>query len=229
MTTTLWIAETFVSLQGEGSLAGVPALFIRTAGCNLRCAFCDTPAASWDAVGEQRTVESLLAPLRRYPQVRHVVITGGEPLIAKGIEALVEALGERGLHITIETAGTHFLPLPVDLWSVSPKLAGSTPDEATGWRQRHEAARVQDEVIRAMMQRPHQLKFVVGKATDLAEMDAWVARLGASPANVMVMPEGTTAAALDLVAQWLVPELIARGWRYCDRLHIRLFGHTCGT
>jgi 7-carboxy-7-deazaguanine synthase len=228
-TTTLWIAEAFVSLQGEGKLTGTPSLFIRTSGCNLRCHFCDTPFTSWDAVGEHRSIAELLAPLEEQAGVRHAVVTGGEPMIAKGIDALVDALKERGLHVTIETAGTAFVPLPIDLWSVSPKLASSAPAADSGWRERHEATRVRDDVIRAMMRGEHQLKFVAGQPADLEEIAAWVERLEADPGNVLVMPEGTSAAALDRVATWLVPAVIARGWRYCDRLHIRLFGHTPGT
>lgn len=229
MTTTLWIAETFVSIQGEGSLAGTPSLFIRTSGCNLRCHFCDTPYSSWHAAGEPRTIASLLEALERYPHVRHVVVTGGEPVIAKGIEALVAALKARDLHVTIETAGTHYVELPVDLWSVSPKLASSAPPAESGWRERHEAERVRDDVIRRMLRGPHQLKFVAGSPADLDEIAAWVERVGADSRHVMVMPEGTSVAALDAVATWLVPALVTRGWRYCDRLHIRLFGHTPGT
>ena len=226
---TLWIAETFVSVQGEGKLAGVPSLFVRTSGCNLRCHFCDTPYASWTASGEHRTIDDLLKPLETRPGVRHVVVTGGEPMIAKGIEALVGELARRGLHVTIETAGTHYLPLPVDLWSVSPKLASSAPDAASGWRERHEATRVRDDVIQAMMRGEHQLKFVAGAPADLDEIAAWVERVGASPDNVLIMPEGTSIEALNAVAKWLVPAVIERGWRFADRLHIRLFGHTPGT
>lgn len=229
MTTTLWIAETFVSIQGEGVLAGTPSLFIRTSGCNLRCHFCDTPYSSWQAAGEPRTIASLLSALERHSRVAHAVVTGGEPLIAKGIEALVAALKGRGLHVTVETAGTRFIDLPVDLWSISPKLASSAPPADSGWRERHEAERVRDDAIVAMMRRPHQLKFVAGQPADLDEIEAWVARVGADARDVMVMPEGTSVEAIDAVASWLVPALIERGWRYCDRLHIRLFGHTPGT
>ncbi len=227
--TSLWIAETFVSVQGEGKLAGVPSLFVRTSGCNLRCHFCDTPYASWTASGEHRTIDEILQVLETRPGVKHVVVTGGEPMIAKGIEALVAELARRKLHVTIETAGTHYLPLPVDLWSISPKLASSAPDATSGWRERHEATRVRDDVVKAMMRDVHQLKFVAGQPEDLDEIGAWVARLGASADNVLVMPEGTSIEALNAVAQWLVPAVIERGWRFADRLHIRLFGHTPGT
>lgn len=229
MNTTLWIAETFVSLQGEGKLTGVPSLFVRTSGCNLRCHFCDTPYTSWEARGAHLAIDEILAPLGAHPGVRHAVVTGGEPMIAKGIDALVDALHQRGLHVTIETAGTVYRELPVDLWSVSPKLASSAPDAGSGWRERHLEARVDDAAVRQMMRGEHQLKFVAGSEADLEEIAAWTERLSARPDDVLIMPQGTTVAEIDRVAGWLVPAVIARGWRYCDRMHIRLFGNTAGT
>jgi 7-carboxy-7-deazaguanine synthase len=232
---TLWIAETFISIQGEGKLAGVPSLFIRTSGCNLRCHFCDTPYTSWEAEGEHRAIEALLAPLEHNPRVKHAVVTGGEPLIAKNIESLVAALKARDLHVTIETAGTVFLPLPgVDLWSVSPKLKSSTPRadgtaDSADWIKRHEATRYAPDALRAFMSLPHQLKFVAGGPEDFLEIEAIVAELGARADDILIMPEGVSVQELDEGTRWLLPEVIKRGWRYCDRLHIRLFGHTPGT
>ena len=55
------ISEIFYSLQGEGELTGVPSVFVRTSGCNLRCTWCDTPYASWNPEGEQRSVEQIMA------------------------------------------------------------------------------------------------------------------------------------------------------------------------
>ena len=229
---TMWIAETFVSVQGEGGLTGVPSLFIRTSGCNLRCRWCDTPFTSWQAEGEAIALEAILS-LSATSGVDHVVVTGGEPMIAKGIERLVAGLAAQGKHVTIETAATVFQPLPgVALWSMSPKLAGSTPGpEAGAWHERHAATRWRPEVVRQMMTAgpDYQIKVVVGSEGELAEVEALVAEVGADAARVLLMPEGTSVAELDRGAAWLVPAAIARGWRYCDRLHIRLFGHTRGT
>ena len=86
------IAEVFYSLQGEGELTGVPSVFIRASGCNLRCAWCDTPYASWNPEGTQQTVEQLLCAVEAHPVARHVVITGGEPMIAPGIRDLAREL-----------------------------------------------------------------------------------------------------------------------------------------
>ena len=88
------ISELFYSVQGEGLLAGVPSVFVRTSGCNLRCRWCDTPYASSEPEGEQQTVEEIVARVREYP-ARHVVLTGGEPMLAKGIEDLAGRLRRR--------------------------------------------------------------------------------------------------------------------------------------
>ncbi|MFQ3577513.1 MAG: 7-carboxy-7-deazaguanine synthase QueE, partial [Verrucomicrobiia bacterium] len=83
------IAEIFHSIQGEGLLAGVPSIFIRTSGCNLRCRWCDTPYASWQPEGEHQDVEEIIQRIRQWP-TRFVVLTGGEPMIAPGIRTLCE-------------------------------------------------------------------------------------------------------------------------------------------
>src|SRR5476651_1591023 len=89
------ISEIFYSIQGEGRLTGVPSVFVRTSGCNLRCAWCDTPYASWEPEGEARSLAAIVAGVQSHPAARHVVLTGGEPMIAKGIRELASEL--RGL------------------------------------------------------------------------------------------------------------------------------------
>ena len=99
------IAEIFQSIQGEGKLSGIPSTFIRVSGCNLRCAWCDTPYASWNPEGEEMPVAAIADVVAAYP-AKHVVLTGGEPMVAKAIRELASALRGAGYHITIETAGT---------------------------------------------------------------------------------------------------------------------------
>src|SRR5947209_17377211 len=99
------IAEIFFSIQGEGRLAGVPSAFVRTSGCNLRCSFCDTPYTSWQPEGENLPLEEVFARLETFP-TRHIVVTGGEPLLAPEIELLCAGLRQRSYHITVETATT---------------------------------------------------------------------------------------------------------------------------
>src|SRR5262245_3313164 len=103
----LKIAEIFYSLQGEGSMVGVPSVFVRTSGCNLRCSWCDTPYTSWQPEGEELTVDQIVARVAEYC-CHHVVVTGGEPMIAPEIAVLTGRLRNAGSHITIETAGTVF-------------------------------------------------------------------------------------------------------------------------
>src|SRR4051812_17971141 len=101
------ISELFFSLQGEGKLTGVPSVFIRASGCNLRCTWCDTPYASWAPEGDALSVPQILAEVGKSPAA-HVVLTGGEPMIMPDIAELCAALKEKNYHITIETAATIF-------------------------------------------------------------------------------------------------------------------------
>src|SRR5450755_3574389 len=138
------IAEIFYSIQGEGILTGVPSVFVRTSGCNLRCAWCDTPYTSWAPEGDDMTVAAILEAVKQHP-ARHAVITGGEPMIAPGIVELTEGIQRAGLHGTIETAGTVYHKVACDLMSISPKLANSTPHERESgkWATQHERLRYQ--------------------------------------------------------------------------------------
>src|SRR5450432_705830 len=116
------IAEIFYSVQGEGGLVGVPSVFVRASGCNLRCVWCDTPYASWNPEGDDVSVDEIVRRVGEF-KTKHVVITGGEPMIMPDIVELCAELKSRGHHITIETAATVFKHLKLDLASLSPKLA----------------------------------------------------------------------------------------------------------
>ncbi len=226
------ISEIFYSIQGEGLLAGVPSAFVRTSGCNLRCWFCDTDYASWRPEGESLSADEILRRVADFP-ARHVVVTGGEPLIAPGLADLCQGLRHAGYHITVETAATVFEPVACDLVSLSPKLASSTPHEREGGRfaGRHEALRLNLDVIRAFMGRyEYQLKFVVDRPDDVQEV---LGLLGNLPevdrARVLLMPQGVTAEDLRSRTLWIVEECKRHGFRYCPRLHIDLYGSRRGT
>ncbi len=234
------VAETFTSLQGEGKLTGVPSWFVRLSGCNLRCSWCDTPYASWNPEGAKRTVAELAAEALE-SGVRHAVVTGGEPMIFRELPELCAALRDKGMHITIETAGTVFpdewMDLACDLMSISPKLANSTPartdarDPLGVWHDRHEARRIDVGVLGRLVAgfADRQLKFVVGSPGDLPEIEGLLAELGGvSPGDVMLMPEGTKPPEAG-TTDWVIRACVERGWRYCRRLHIDLFGDTRGT
>ena len=220
------IAELFYSLQGEGALVGVPSVFIRTSGCNLRCSWCDTPYTSWQPEGNEMALEQILREVRAYP-ARHVVVTGGEPMILPDAVALTERLRALGLHITIETAGTVFRPVACDLMSISPKLSNSTPDGP--WAAQHDRLRIQPEVLAELMGRyPYQLKFVIAQPGDMAEVRALLETLRAERERVILMPEGIDRDVLRERSLWLAEICKDEGFRFSPRLHVELYGNQRG-
>ncbi len=219
------ISEIFYSVQGEGSLVGVPSVFIRTSGCNLRCSWCDTPYTSWQPEGEEMGIAEILSQALSY-KARHAVFTGGEPLIAPQAKLLTEALRKNGFHITIETAGTVDADVACDLMSISPKLANSTP--VGSFQAQHERLRINLQVLKSLMRFPYQLKFVVAAPQDMGEVEQLVKQLEAPPANVILMPEGTEAHVLHERSLWLVELAKQFGYRISPRLHVDLYGHRRG-
>ncbi|EMI57841.1 radical SAM domain-containing protein [Rhodopirellula sallentina SM41] len=259
----LRIAETFTSLQGEGRLTGVPSFFIRTSGCNLRCWFCDTPYASWNPEGDRLSIESLVnaavessispdaaalptdgsiddpdsahatGPANAPIAVRHVVLTGGEPLVAAGFPELAAALREAGMHVTVETAGTVDVDFPCNLLSLSPKLRASRPDPEAHpkWSRRHEERRMPVATMRSLIERSPavQVKFVVDSPEEFGEIEEVVTDLRIDAADVWIMPQGVSVEQLDDAAKWLTPWASQQGYQYCDRMQIRWYGNRRGT
>ena len=222
------IAEIFYSIQGEGLLVGVPSAFVRTTGCNLRCVFCDTPYTSWEPTGESMALDDILARVAAFG-CRHVVVTGGEPLLVPDVVPLCAALRRAGHHVTIETAGTVFRPAECDLVSISPKLSNSTPEGRFALR--HEETRLRPDVIRRLMERAeYQLKFVIDRPEDVAEVLDLLARLPAVPPDrVLLMPQGLNREDLDRRGAWVAELCKRHGFRLCSRLHIELYGNRRGT
>jgi 7-carboxy-7-deazaguanine synthase len=230
------IAEIYDSLQGEGLLAGTPSTFVRTSGCNLRCVWCDTPFTSWQPEGRGMTVAEVIADVEGLAP-RHVVVTGGEPLLFAEVVPLCAELRRGGLHVTIETAGS-VLPsagIPAcDLMSISPKLASSTPpaDTPGGWAARHEASRRRDDVLRALAaSAPYQFKFVVETGSDIDEAVHWLDDLGSGidRNRVLLMPQARTPEELATRSAWLAAECDRLGFRLAQRHHILWFGGRRGT
>ena len=229
------IAEIFYSLQGEGILVGMPSVFVRTSGCNLRCTWCDTPYTSWKPEFESMEIEAIVRNIDAYP-TRYCVLTGGEPMIVPGVKALASTLRDAGRHITIETNGT--VPpdgIAADLASLSPKLSNASPDPGTFPREARLHApehRLQPAVVDAWMRAyPYQLKFVIAGEDDIPEMQGFLDALAqpVEPGRVLLMPEGVDADALHDRRETLVELCRRYGYRYCPRLHIELFGNTRGT
>lgn len=227
----LRIAEIFASVQGEGVWAGIPSAFVRVSGCNLRCAWCDTPYASWNPEGHTYEVQQIAEKVEAFG-LNHVVLTGGEPMLFDPIDELATALRAQGKTITIETAGTIFRDLPCDLMSISPKLGNSTPSDPV-WRDRHEALREQPETVQRLIEtHPYQLKFVVNPdvSDDISEIERLLATLeGVEPDRVLLMPEGSDSATLWRRARMLVDACLEHNWRLAPRMHVDLFGNKRGT
>lgn len=226
------IAEIYRSVQGEGFLTGTDSVFVRTSGCNLRCWFCDTPYTSWDPEGQDLTVDEILAACEEW-DARHVVLTGGEPMLFAELIPLAEQLSAQGRHITIETAGTLYLPVRCDLMSISPKLANSAPpaERDPRWRRRHERTRHAPDVIRRLVaEYAYQMKFVVDTPEDVADVLGYLDEFPEiDRARAMLMPQGVDAAGLAEREPWVVELCRAHGLVYCPRRHIEWFGLVRGT
>ena len=231
------ISEIFYSIQGEGELTGIPSVFIRTSGCNLRCRWCDTPYASWNPEGTNMDCGQIIQEVKKYPNAKHVVLTGGEPMIQKEAHHLCRELKHAGYHITIETAGTvNPDGIQCDLASISPKLNNSTPDPeqfGEAWVARHENTRANPQVFDQWIKNyNYQIKYVVSSLEDCEVLNAMYRLIYQDKipkSKIMLMPEGITPEAIKARQEWLIPFCKEQGYRYCNRLHIDLFGNKRAT
>ncbi len=230
------ISEIFLSIQGEGQWLGMPSIFIRTSGCNLRCRWCDTPYASWNPQGTEMSVDAILNQVARHA-VQHVVITGGEPLIQAEVVELAAQLKVRHKYITLETAGTLWRNISVDLASISPKLANSTPHDREGgtFAKAHESTRIDiptlTQFARSTEIKHRQWKFVICGPEDIIELERLLAQipdLTSQRENIFLMPEGIDADELHKKGVWLAELCKARGYRFGARWHISLYGNQRG-
>jgi 7-carboxy-7-deazaguanine synthase len=219
------VSEIFYSLQGEGTLAGVPSVFVRLAGCPLRCRWCDTKYA-WDQkAGMHYSIEKIVHTVNDWP-CKFVVITGGEPMMSSELPQLAKKLRAEKRHVTIETAGIAFMPdMPCDLMSISPKLSNSTPEDAK-LAAIHEDARLDTAVLSELIDNyRYQLKFVVDSPADVDEIQQTIEEIGnVDSRNVMLMPQAATKDEL-LAKSPMVAELCAQtGFAFCQRLQLMLWG-----
>ncbi|MBN2218455.1 MAG: 7-carboxy-7-deazaguanine synthase QueE [Pirellulales bacterium] len=221
------VCEIFPSRQGEGRLAGTPSVFVRASGCNLRCRWCDTPYASWSPEGEDFSVDEIVEEVGRHG-LKHVILTGGEPMLFAELVPLSRELRRRDYHVTVETAGTLFLPVECDLMSISPKTANSDPaaEDDPRWLARHRRARHAPEVIRQLIANyDYQVKFVVERLKDCEDVERYLTELPEiDRGRVMLMPEGTDPAVLVDRARWLDCYCHNHGLGYCPRSHIEWYG-----
>jgi 7-carboxy-7-deazaguanine synthase len=214
--TTVRVSEIFLSLQGEGPSAGVPAHFLRLQGCSVGCSWCDTKY-SWDpAAGRECEPGLLLDELRALGTAPLLVVTGGEPLENPALVPLLERALDRWERVEVETAGG--LPPPLSheqlSWNVSPKLPRSTPLWERTWR--HTAA---------WLAEPNAtFKIVVGEAPDEADVLRLLEENAIPAGRVTLMPEGYTNDGLRERAVALAELCKRHGFRLSPRLHVWLWG-----
>ena len=239
--------EIFHTIQGEGVSVGAPAVFIRASRCNLHCVWCDTDH-TWNFQGTPWPHEKDSAPgytkhlkaevtyeimpseaasrILAFPCHR-TVITGGEPLLQENtfLEMIHQIRAVHADHVfEVETNGTR-IPGPdfyavVDQFNVSPKLSNAAMPEAL---------RLNAAALKFFAQSPKAwFKFVVAQPVDLEEIQGLIAAHALPPQRILLMPEGRTADELDLHAPWLAEVCRDQGFRFCDRLHIRLWGDKRG-
>jgi 7-carboxy-7-deazaguanine synthase len=223
------VVEIFYSLQGEGRLAGKPSVFVRLAGCPLRCKWCDTKYA-WPArCGEQLSVEEIVLRINEY-DCGNVVVTGGEPFGKEELPELLRKLRSEGKHITVETSGIEYVDaLPIDLVSLSPKLSNSTPQEAE-LASLHEKNRINKDALTKFMENyPCQVKFVVENRSDIEEVKEILndCKRG-SHTEVMLMPQAADTQEYIESSRKIAEICIDEGFSFSPRLHILLWGNKRG-
>lgn len=235
MTRDLLVSEVFgPTIQGEGPLAGTPAVFVRLGLCNLSCSWCDTPY-TWDWDRYDRTTELSHLPTQpildfiRVTGVPLLVVTGGEPLVqANRLVPFLEDLRRQvpGVRVQVETNGTMAPPPPlqdlVDDWSVSPKL----PHANLPPRSAHQDAAAATAAHVLARQPSVAWKFVAQRTRDLEDVAAYVAHHDLDPGTVWIMPEGTTVASQERPD--LAEAAIGYGYRFTLRAHVVLWGNRRG-
>lgn len=210
------IVEIFSSIQGEGLNVGIPSIFLRLWGCNLNCRWCDEMNSR---VGKYilMDISTIMEEIRK-SKVRHVVITGGEPLIHRGIEELVTAIKKEGYIITVETNGTVYVDVECDLISLSPKLNGS--------QQSPRMTCIDTLIIQKFINSGrYQLKFVVNNSIEEINQIHKILRqlTNVNFERVMLMPQSQTYEELIAIDKDIVKFCLHNGYRFCDRLQLRIW------
>jgi len=209
------------TFQGEGPGIGQPVMFLRLAGCNLACSFCDTPYSwDWNRFApkdeiKRMTVQEVANELS-HPGLKSLVVSGGEPMLQE--KALCELrLSLPGWWMEIETAGTIYPQHPhvFNRYTVSLKLENS---------ENPFHKRIRPTAIEALkLTRRAVWKFVVGKPKDLDEVDDLVSEYKLNP--VYIMPEGITAEKIIQTTAEIADGVIARGYNLTTRLQILTYGN----
>lgn len=211
--TRLKITEIFLSLQGEARSAGWPTAFVRLTGCPLRCQYCDTAYAFHG--GEWKTLAEVLSCVGELG-VRHVCVTGGEPLAQKSCLELLTALCDAGYAVSLETSGA------IDVKSVDPRVSRVVDLKTPGSGEQHRN-RMQNL---ALLTDRDQIKFVI---CDRADYDWARTQLTehnlAGRCEVLFSPSYEQLPAREL-ADWIVADRLPV--RFQMQLHKQLWGNQPG-
>ena len=228
---TMQVLEIYQSKQGEGIWTGQASVFVRFLGCPLRCRFCDTAYARYNAddsnVGADLTPEELVGRILLL-DLPHVVLTGGEPMISPEIAELTKLLKSFDYLITIETSGIVYQPVACDLMSISPKLRNSIPlDEDLSVIRQHERECSRSDIVQQLILRyNYQLKFVVDTEEDLYDVEKYLVSLyGVVPSKVLLMPQAIDTETMYQKAKWIEHFCSTKGYRYCPRMQLIWYGH----
>lgn len=223
------INEIFYSIQGEGSLSGVPSAFIRIAGCPMRCRWCDTKYAWSSDAGKEFSINELLGELAKFP-AHHIVITGGEPFVCDELADICQTISKAGVHITIETSGAIFEKgLKCDLMSISPKLSNSMPDDPKLAKEHKENCFDSDSLQLLIDNYNYQFKFVVDLPSDLDQIAQCLQKLNnINPDKVFLMPQAATRKEYLEKSPMIVEICKRTGFPFSPRLHIMLYDNEKG-
>lgn len=230
----------FHTVQGEGKYLGTPSVFVRLSACNLRCEWsngdgtftkCDTPYSSHAAEKNLRSIKDTIDEVLKY-NCKHVVVTGGEPMLQQHVVLLINELAKHGKFVTVETNGTIYRDCKAAFWSVSPKLATSCPHTSENFEMHH-SKRMNLNALADIVKKPHQLKFVVNSKHDIEEIRGLIKILasmngGYDCENVYLMPQGVSSEQFDKRLPWIIEAAKENGWNVTDRFHVRVWGHKRG-
>jgi 7-carboxy-7-deazaguanine synthase len=233
------IVEEFYTLQGEGKFLGVPSYFIRTTGCNLRCAWknpagditlCDTPYTSWKPEkGDNFNIDKFIQDNGDKP-FNHIVITGGEPTMQRDIAQIVNKLQEYKYDITIETNGTIYVPGIKNVFlSISPKLKNSYAQTGGVEKNMHTKNNHFINTIKQwMVDNDYQIKFVYNDVSDLDEILDIKEQIGAPANKIYLMPQGISTEQFKYKEKQMFEICKEYGFNYSPRMHVDIFGNKRG-